>query len=142
MTESDKMNYNIKKINDIVVLKNSINKKNIDYLFNSAALKMVSKLEIKSEADVVDFTKFFSEEDFKYMKCQYQSNKIKYWSEVLDDKITNSHDGIYYSIPFFNKKGNYALVYREHINSGDVLILKRNKGQWTDYALGFVWRAD
>lgn len=143
LSENDKMkNYN-KKINNSVALKISNNNNyKIDCLLNPKAFKMVSKLEIKSEADVVDFTKFFSEEDFKYMKCQYQSNKIKSWSEVIDNDSINKDDGIYYSIPFFNKKGNYALVYREHLNSGDVLILKRNKDQWTDYALGFIWRAD
>ena len=72
LSENDKIkNYN-KKINNSVALKISNNNNyKIDCLLNPKAFKMVSKLEIKSEADVVDFTKFFSEEDFKYMKCQY-----------------------------------------------------------------------
>ena len=44
---------------------------------------MMRKLNINDKADQIDFTKFFSDEDFEYMKCQLKENTIDNWKQVM-----------------------------------------------------------
>ena len=44
---------------------------------------IMRKLNINDKADQIDFTKFFSDEDFEYMKCQLKENTIDNWKQLM-----------------------------------------------------------
>jgi len=44
---------------------------------------IMRKLNINDKADQIDFTKFFCDEDFEYMKCQLKENTIDNWKQVM-----------------------------------------------------------
>ena len=131
------------------------------------AFELMSK--IKSKNDTIDFTQFFTKEDFDYMKCQLINNKIKNWKQIINNEIFIKSDSItktlkkyksfgeilinenyqnildirgrylYYSIPLFNKNKEYMLLYRETISSGSLFILKNKNNEWIYYAKETVW---
>lgn len=133
------------------------------------AFELMSKIKIESKNDIIDFTQFFTKEDFDYMKCQLVSNNIKNWKQILNNEIFIKSDSIanilkeyknfgdiikkenyreildirgrylFYSIPLFNKNKKYMLLYKETISSGSLFILENTNNVWTYYAKGTVW---
>lgn len=130
---------------------------------------MMRKLNIKNKADQIDFTKFFSDEDFEYMKCQLKENTIDNWKQVMPKGVFYKADSIrevikkhntlkkinasentneilsargelrYYSIPLFDKAHNHAIVYQQSYGSGSLLIFKKQDNGWVSYALLLFW---
>lgn len=147
----------------------SARRNKIESFLKGSSLELMTRIDIKSQKEDIDFTKFFSDEDFNYMKCQLKESNIKDWRVILPrryfkdndnikktieqyksvydiakskerDKIIQYRRGFYkYSIPLFNKSGNYALVYRETISSGNLWLLKKENDQWVHYAVLLLW---
>ena len=133
------------------------------------AFELMSKIKIKSKKDIIDFTQFFTQEDFDYMECQLVNSNIKNWKQILNNEIFIKSDSItntlnkyknfgdiiknenyreildirgrylFYSIPLFNKNKKYMLLYKETISSGSLFILKNTNNVWTYYAKATVW---
>ena len=129
------------------------------------------KLDIKNKADQIDFTKFFSDEDFEYMKCQLRENTIENWKHVMPKgffhkadsvrKVIKKHNSlkkirdsentneilkargklIRYSIPLFDKDHTHILVYREKRFSGVLFVFKKQDNEWTGFARLLIWIA-
>ena len=130
---------------------------------------MMRKLSIKNKADQIDFTKFFSDEDFEYMKCQLKENTIENWKHVMPKgffhkadsvhKVIKKHNSlkkirdsentneilkargklIHYSIPLFDKDHTHILVYREKRFSGVLFVFKKQDNEWTGFARLLIW---
>lgn len=146
---------------------------NIESLLKGSSLSSMTRINIKTKGENIDFTSLFSEEDFKYMRCQLNQGKaIKDWKPILHSKyfkknyeikrILNKNQSIYdilksknkekileyrksffkYSLPLFNKLGDYALIYRENRSSGDLWLLKKENNQWSPYAVLSLWTSD
>lgn len=131
--------------------------------------RMMRKLNIKNKADQIDFTKFFSDEDFEYMKCQLKENTIENWKNVMPKGFFHKADSVrkvikkhntfkkimdsensnkirsargkvrYCTIPLFDKAHNHLLVYRETSGSGDLRIFKKQDNEWTSFAMLLIW---
>lgn len=125
------------------VLKKTISNENFELYLKHESLSMMSKIEIKSKKDIIDFTKFFDNKDFEYMRCQLRQNKIDNWKQLIEKdyfKTNNSNNKrLSYSIPLFSVNQNYALIYRETIASGSLFLLKRTNGKWEYFAKQLVW---
>lgn len=164
----------LKKINKIVdskVLK-KISNDFLTIFLNKEAFALMRKIKIESKRDIIDFTSFFTKEDFNYMKCQLKSNKIKNWKQLVESNIFKKNDSIkkvlskykqktdvysdkksleilrlrkklfYYSLPLFSKDLKHAILYRETLSSGSLFILKKINNEWIYYASSFVWISD
>lgn len=151
------------------ILNRNSNGEPLEVLFKAEAFHLVRKLKLETEDDVIDFTKFFKENDFEYFKCQLKKSKLQNWDEILIDESFRKSDSIFkylkqfksqndilkqtnykknielnnrilfYSIPFFSTNGKYALIYRETVSSGSLYILKKVNDNWEYYATGLVW---
>ncbi|CAL2089922.1 hypothetical protein [Tenacibaculum sp. 190524A05c] len=125
------------------VLKKTISNESFELFLKSEGLSMMSKIEIKSKKDIIDFTKFFDSNDFEYMRCQLKQNEIDNWKQLIEKdyfKTNNSNNKrLSYSIPLFSVNQNYALIYRETIASGNLFLLKRTNGKWEYFAKQLVW---
>ena len=129
------------------------------------------KLDIKNKADQIDFTKFFSDEDFEYMKCQLRENTIENWKHVMPKGFFHKADSVrkvikkhntfkkimdsdnsneirsargkvrYFTIPLFDKAHNYAIVYQQTYGSGSILMFKKQDNGWTGFAMLLIWIA-
>lgn len=132
----------------------------------------MSKTNIKSKKDIIDFKTFFTKEDFEYMKCQLKQNKMSDWQQLVKKEYFKKNDSIknliarhqtlkdlykvknyqeilnlkksyfYYSIPLLSKDRKHAIIYRETSSSGSLFILKKNKNKRTYFANGLVWSSD
>lgn len=130
---------------------------------------MMRKLSIKNKADQIDFTTFFSEEDFEYMKCQLRQNAIDNWKQLMPkgffhkadsvlekvrkkNKLKSNRDSInnrdvllssgkfrWFSIPLFNKDHNYAIVYQQTSGSGSLLVFEKQDDDWDSFATLLIW---
>ena len=164
----EKNNYII----DNEVLEKVNSTRSLTIFLKQEAFQLISKINIKSKKDIIDFKKFFKQEHFDYMKCQLKHNRIKDWKQLLKNQSFKKNDSIknvlskykpwgdiykekkdkeilrlrskyfYYSIPLFSRDKEYALIYRETSSSGSLFILKRINGHWTHYAISFVWTSD
>ena len=133
--------------------------------------RMMRKINIKNEADQIDFTKFFSDEDFEYMKCQLKENTIENWKHVMPKVFFHKADSVrkvikkhntfkkimdsdnsneirsargkvrYFTIPLFDKAHNYAIVYQQTYGSGSILMFKKQDNGWTGFAMLLIWIA-
>jgi len=54
----------------------------------------VSKTNIKSKKDIIDFKTFFTKEDFEYMKCQLKQNKMSDWQQLVKKEYFKKNDSI------------------------------------------------
>ncbi|AUC85731.1 hypothetical protein CW731_10720 [Polaribacter sp. ALD11] len=84
----------------------------LDNFLMSEAFELMSKIKIKSKNDIIDFTQFFTKEDFDYMKCQLSNNKVKNWKQIL-----NKED-------FFIKSDSISNTLKKYKNFGDILANK------------------
>ena len=130
---------------------------------------IMRKLNINDKADQIDFTKFFSDEDFEYMKCQLKENTIDNWKQLMPKGVFYKADSVqkvikknntlkkinasgntneilsargklrYYSIPLFDKAHNHAIVYQQSYGSGSLLIFKKQDNGWVSFALLLIW---
>ena len=54
----------------------------------------MSKTNIKSKKDIIDFKTFFTKEDFEYMKCQLKQNKMSDWQQLVKKEYFKKNDSI------------------------------------------------
>jgi hypothetical protein len=151
------------------VIQNKFSRGLLNNLLISDALHLMNKINVKSVKDTIDFINLFNKHDFDYMKCQLENNRVtsweqilnndyfkksdsienvlekyKTWTDIIKDKNANeiiklNNKLIYYSIPLFNKRRNYALIYRETSASGTLFILKRKQDDWIYFGRSLVW---
>ncbi|MFY7711437.1 hypothetical protein ACOSQB_12510 [Tenacibaculum sp. MEBiC07804] len=125
---------------DHKVLNRTISKETLEIFLKPEALSMMTKIEIKSEKDIIDFTSFFNDKDFEFMHCQLNQNKINNWKQLIESSFFNSNKNrLSYSIPLFSIDKNYALIYRESIASGSLFLLKKSNEKWKHYAKQLIW---
>lgn len=125
------------------VLEQTISKENLELFLKSEGFSMMTKIEIKSEKDIIDFTNFFSTKDFEYMRCQLKQNKIDNWKQILERKHFETsniaENTLSYSVPLFSTDQNHALIYRETVGSGSLFLLKKSNGKWEYLAKQLIW---
>lgn len=125
------------------VLEQTISKENLELFLKPDGFSMMTKIEIRSEKDIIDFTNFFSAKDFEYMRCQLKQNKIDNWKQLLERKhfetSNTAENTLSYSVPLFSTDQNHALIYRETMGSGSLFLLKKSNGKWEYYAKQLVW---
>lgn len=166
-----KLDNNNQILDSKVLEKPNLGNSLADFLI-PGAFHLMSKINIKSKKDIIDFTKKFNQEDFDYMKCQLKHNKIKDWKQILKNRNFKKNDSIksliskyktwndiykdenyqeilrlkskylYHSIPLFSKDKKYALIYREFHDSGSLFVLKKLNNKWILYGRSFLWSSD
>lgn len=135
-------------IND-KVLKKTWNNKSLESLIRPEKFVSIQKFSITTKKDVIQFHTLFTEKEFSSMKRQIKNRKIKKWSQLVGTKYILTHQKqkakkhFSFSIPVFNKNKDFAIIYTETSNSGDIRVYKKNNlGIWKYFASGSVWRAD
>lgn len=122
--------------------------KKVENLFNSNQFLMIRNFNAKSVKEIIHFDSFFSKQDFTSMRNQLKRNTIKDWSEFIDSSyfLTEKKDSkqkqVSTSIPVFVKNNNFAIIYVEFYNSGDLRIFKKINEKWKNIAVGSVWTSD
>lgn len=163
---------NLNYIIDSKIIEETSSKEPLIFFLRKEAFELVSKTNIKSKKDIIDFKTFFTKEDFEYMKCQLKQNKMSDWQQLVKKEYFKKNDSIknliarhqtlkdlykvknyqeilnlkksyfYYSIPLLSKDREHAIIYRETSSSGSLFILKKIKNKWTYFATGLVWSSD
>lgn len=124
--------------------KSSIDKLPIEHLYNSDYFSLIKNLHVKSKEDFTDYSKIFSEEDFDYMKCQIRESQFDKWSKILgekyfSEKIKDSKDFLFYSLPVISKNGEFIFVYYESAYGGGIKAYKKLASKWKFFAYGLIW---
>jgi hypothetical protein len=117
---------------------------NLEHLFSQEDI-VYMKCQLKASNTVKDWktilkNEYFKDNDsikkilvkYKTLKDMYESGKMKKISSLRSSYY-------YYSIPLFNKKRNFAVIYREDYAHGAFLILKKEKKKWIHYATRLYW---
>ena len=109
-----------------ILQKSTSSTKNLSDYFTSDYFYLIHKLNIKSKEDIINFDKFFSEEEFKSIRIQIQNNKHKKWTEFFNNKdvkinaIFKKNDSI---IKHLRRFKTWTDIYKAN-NSKDILSLK------------------
>ena len=89
-----------------------------------------------------------SRKEFSSMQSQIKNNPFKKWSEILGRKYFRNKSNkeykhyISYSIPVFNKTKEWAFVYVEYPNSGELWAYRKIEHEWTRIGTGMIWISD
>lgn len=137
------------KLNNSIVKKIGIRKEHdLSFLINPDYFEMIRDIKRpKSKEDIVNYRELFSKEDFDFMKCQIDKNSIDLWSDIINKEELNTESidkkrEVFYSVPIFDKDKNYAFLYVETLNGGNLKVYSKSGDDWECIAIAFFYTSD
>lgn len=125
----------IKNVNDTLDLKYLFDAKNIEYM----KCQLKASVNLKSWKSLLKNDYFKDNDSIKKILAKYKTRKDIYESGKANEILSLKSSYYRYSIPLFNKKGNYAVLYREDDAHGALFVLKKEREKWTHYAMKLHW---
>lgn len=112
---------------------------------SSLFLQMAVTFNAKSKEEKIDFSKIFTKKEIDHMNEQAANLKSKTWQDYINIKYrkplknNNKHLTYSYTKPVFTIDSNYALIYKEGNNGGNMFVYQKINKEWKPVAVSMVF---